>query len=246
MISDIDHPKPHGIFSAFTLKCIAIASMLIDHIGYILVPPGVFSLTLRLIGRISFPIFCFLIVESYYHTHNLKKYILRLSVFALVSEVPFDLAFRHNLIYWQKQNVFFTLLIGLIMIALIDRIFNRLNQAVQAGSSHIWVHAIAASSLCLAVAFAAFETAVLLRVDYSRIGIFTILAFYIFRRYFELGVLSLAAINLYFGGFFQTFAVFSAIPLMLYNREKGRSLRWLFYFFYPIHLFILYLIDIIT
>lgn len=129
--------------SGSTLKIIAIITMLLDHIGASLVQPILASTAsaagvtdwsmpslaaaypgaaipyyaLRYIGRISFPIFCFLLVEGFLHTKNLHKYCLRLAIFALVSEIPFDLAFHQTPFYQASQNVFFTLLIGLLVIA---------------------------------------------------------------------------------------------------------------------------------
>lgn len=127
--------------SGSTIKLIAIIAMLIDHTaatilermmmraGYALAtlnnslmstwiakhPLLYFSyMVMRLIGRFGFPIFCFLLVEGFLHTHNRVKYALRLFLFALISEIPFDLAFRGKWFYTKYQNVFFTLFIGLI------------------------------------------------------------------------------------------------------------------------------------
>ena len=94
--------------SGSALKCIAMASMLTDHIGYVLFPQ---YLILRMIGRLAFPIYCFLLVEGAMHTGNIRKYEIRLLAFALISELPFDYAFYGG-IRWESQNVFLTLLFG--------------------------------------------------------------------------------------------------------------------------------------
>ena len=101
-----------------TLKIIAMIAMLIDHIGAavlvrVIRSTGDMSLyegytILRKIGRIAFPIFCFLLVEGFIHSSDKKKYALRLGIFALLSEVPFDLAFQSKVVGFEYQNVFFT------------------------------------------------------------------------------------------------------------------------------------------
>ncbi|MCI9067722.1 MAG: conjugal transfer protein TraX, partial [Lachnospiraceae bacterium] len=85
--------KGKKILNGRTLKWIAVVTMFIDHLGIVL-SPGVSTevwRTMRIVGRIAFPIFCFLLVEGFYHTRDVKKYLLRLGAFALVSELPFDL-----------------------------------------------------------------------------------------------------------------------------------------------------------
>ena len=91
------------------LKLIAVVTMFIDHIGSIIFPHIMF---LRIIGRISFPIFAFLIVNGYRHTHNLKKYLLRLAAFAIISEIPYNLIWSGDIAYPNSQNVFVTLFLG--------------------------------------------------------------------------------------------------------------------------------------
>ena len=112
--------------SGSTLKIIAVITMLTDHIGAgilgrIITMQGIYSgsvynvyTVMRYIGRLAFPIFCFLLVEGFMHTHNVKKYASRLFVFALISEIPFDLFVSGRIVDTSAQNVYFTLLIGLI------------------------------------------------------------------------------------------------------------------------------------
>jgi len=108
-ICDVMKNNKVGI-DAFTLKMIAAVTMLIDHVGYIFFPQYVL---LRIIGRISFPIFAFLIVEGFMHTRDVKKYIFRMIIFALITEIPFDFAF-YGTFNWGHQNVLVTFLLALV------------------------------------------------------------------------------------------------------------------------------------
>ena len=101
-------------FSGTQLKIIALLSMLVDHIGCVLFPKVT---AFRIIGRLAFPIFAFLIAEGMVHTSNWKKYFLRLFIFAIISEIPFDFITSGKMIDWSHQNVLFTLLLGAMSIA---------------------------------------------------------------------------------------------------------------------------------
>ena len=124
--------------SGSTLKFIAVFSMLIDHIAAsVLLNPLVnansaFMISLahvmRMFGRLAFSIFCFLLIEGFLHTKNRKKYALRLALFALISEIPFDLAFSYKSFDFSYQNVFFTLLIGLLVMIGFQTITDRWNE----------------------------------------------------------------------------------------------------------------------
>ena len=121
-------PPVRGGVTGSTLKIIAIIAMFIDHTAAIVLErmiymPKYASISLygiygvmRLIGRLGFPIFCFLLIEGLCYTKDVKKYAGRLFLFALVSEIPFDLGFAGKAFYWQYQNVFFTLFIGLLVL----------------------------------------------------------------------------------------------------------------------------------
>ena len=111
--------KQPGI-SGYWLKLIAVISMLIDHTSAVILEqiPGLENpaFLMRIIGRLAFPIYCFLLVEGFYHTRSRAKYAGRLFLFALISEVPFDLAFSRRMWDFSSNNVFFTLLFGLLVI----------------------------------------------------------------------------------------------------------------------------------
>ena len=249
------------MISALTLRVIALVTMLIDHIG------GVFGIMeFRCIGRISFPIFAFLIVNGYRHTHNLKKYLLRLAAFAVISEIPYNLIARGEVFNSGIQNIFFTLFLGLCCIALIDWLKDK----------HILLCALPLIVCC----YVAFK----LKCDYDFIGVLTICAFYLFdktdaknRILLVVAMLLLAgfdAIGYYAGqlvydlssfdlrsvvyfrpfisqspNFIQILRVFALIPIFLYSGKKGWqpkskwgkiAFQYGFYLFYPAHLLALY------
>ncbi len=194
--------------------------MLIDHIGAVLFPEMIF---LRVIGRIAFPIFCFLLVEGFFHTGNIKKYLIRLALFAIIAEIPFDMTFFGELIYWQHQNVFITLFIGLGTIALYERLqYNR-----------IWA---AIPMLPLAMVLNTW-----LKADYGFYGVAMIVIFYFLHDKKPYHVATVAAFNLLFVvigsmSFLQFYAVIALVFIWFYNGERGLRMKYFFYFFYPVHL----------
>lgn len=202
---------------SFQLKCIAIVSMALDHTGAVLYPSQIW---LRCLGRIAFPIFCFLIVEEFFHTHDVRRYMGRLGVFALISEIPYDLAFRGVPLEYAHQNVFFTLLIGIGMVVLLER-------------NREWP--VKAVILLLAM-----WLAVLIRSDYNFRGVLLIFVFYIFHESRWLAVTAGGFWNFLYQGVIQKYGVLSVLPLALYNGERGRKMKYFFYIFYPAHLLLLY------
>ena len=210
----------HGL-SGFDLKCIAVFSMLTDHIGACLFPSEVW---MRYVGRLAFPIYCFFIAEGYLHTRDVKKYMGRLFLFALVSEIPYDLGRFNTPFYWESQNVFFTLLLALMCICALDS----------------WRRQPFVAAAVLAVVCAAMHY--LVRSDYGIGGIVMVLCFYIFRMQQAEQFLSVAAINICYYGNIQRAGVLALIPIWFYNGTKGPSAKYFFYAFYPVHLFLLYLI----
>ena len=120
MVKNQVHSSQSGTFdiSAAMLHIIAMTFMLMDHLWATLLPAQDW---LTCVGRLAFPIFAFMAVEGYFHTHSFKKYILRLLLFAVLSEIPFDLMYGGTWFYPFHQNVIWTLLIGLAGIHLMEK-----------------------------------------------------------------------------------------------------------------------------
>lgn len=201
---------------ASVLKIIAAVTMLTDHIGAVLFPDVIL---LRIIGRIAFPIFAFLVAEGFVHTGNLKKYAIRMAVFAAVSELPFDFAFYGG-IFLQHQNVLITFLFALAAMYA-DRRYGR----------YMGVVAAVAAAFLAQVTFC----------DYGAFGVLMVMLFYWFREYGVLK-LSLPALLIILNLGIEQFAVAAMLPIMFYNGRKGKISKWFFYVFYPGHIIVLYMI----
>lgn len=203
--------------SGFTIKIIAVISMIVDHLGAIFFPQYIF---LRVIGRLAFPIYCFFISEGFFNSRNIKKYILNLFFFGIISEVPFDFAFFGKLIYWDYQNVFFTLGIGLIVIYIYDSIDE--NKLV-----------LKILTVLLGSVLASY-----LKMDYGYKGVLMIFLFYAIKKYSEniIKILSKLGIMIVNISGVQIFALLALIPIYFYNGKRGIKLKYFFYFIYPIHL----------
>lgn len=210
------------LFSGSVLKLLAVISMIIDHGALILLPalsmPTVGGVSLyeicRKVGRLAFPIFCFLVAEGYFHTRNKRKYGLSLLLFAVLSEIPFDLMLTGRLFDTGKQNVYFTLLLGVLMIHFHEN---------TAGFRQIL--------LMLAVGI----VTIALDVDYGIRGVILILLLYVLR---DRPVTKTALAYPMLSGGFAAWAAF--LPIGLYNGKRGFILGpWLkygFYVFYPVHI----------
>ena len=322
--------KKRGIPGS-TLKIIAITTMFIDHVGAVVLEGklsdlgmaqamqtqaglqefmaqyGVLYLMdmiMRLIGRMGFPIFCFLLIEGFLHTRSRLKYGRNLLLFALISEVPFDLAITRSMgdvpmiggvLYPYYQNVFFTLFIGLLcmcgyelvsrhaeafgknigtkVLAWMFRITGIVLPAVVIRSMILnyigelpdticWSVGILVPVLLYAAVFISKNSvaswqvlcadmtilalgmivADLLHTDYSALGILTITLMYAFRKSHVKSVLA-GCIALTVFNFIEITSFFTLIPIKKYNGERGLSLKYFFYAFYPVHLFLLYLIS---
>lgn len=221
--------------SNFVLKMIAIFSMLLDHLGYAIFNDFSYF---NYFGRIAFPIFAFGIGQGYIHTKNLKKYFLRLFLFAIISQLPFQL-FLSTFSTAFSLNIFFTLGLGLTSIYLYQSLCKN-NKIL----GIICVTAIAIISEAL-------------HCDYGWYGIVIIFILYVFHNHktwlnisFIICTLINYLIKLYLHFNIQyiylfVFTCFSLIFINVYNGKKGKNMKYIFYLFYPIHLILLYIFSLI-
>lgn len=172
----------------------------------------------RLIGRLAFPIFCFLLAEGFTYTRNRQRYLGGLLVFALVSEIPFDLATEGVFLEFTYQNVFFTLCIGALTLWGIEQLLE--------GSRHL--------AWAILPTIAGMVLATLLVTDYGGYGVVMIVGLYLLRQDRVRQTLFGVLLN-----FSQFTAPLAFIPLWFYNGKRGLSLKWIFYAFYPGHLLLL-------
>jgi len=204
--------------NTFSLKMIAIISMLIDHIGHIFFPEVIIF---RIIGRIAFPIFAYVLAEGIYYTKDITKYMLRLGIFALLSEIPYDLAIMGSVLEFSHQNIFFTLVLSLILL-------KKLEEQQGAFQKILWFAIIA-------------MLAEIIACDYGTGGVLTVLIFYQYRNNRTWMSLYFALTHMLVWGTLgiQSYAALALIPILLYNRKQGPRVKYAFYVFYPMHLLVL-------
>lgn len=236
--------KKYKCINSFILKMIAIITMVIDHVGAVLFP---MNMMFRYIGRISFPLFVFLLVEGSIHTRKIRKYELRMFLFAFISEIPFDLAFSNEIVNIHSQNVFWTLGIGLVMLDLIQNgafyIKQHRSDLIQEAWIEsqpipiIWQFIVVAVCSCVAQ---------VLQTDYGAGGILMIYLVWMTHENVPAQAVSFAVIAILFFGVVELPGVIAFLPILLYNGKKGPSAKYIFYAFYPVHLFLLHLIQAST
>lgn len=208
------------------LKTIACVTMLLDHVGAVFFPQ---ILWLRVIGRMAFPIYCFLLAEGAHHTKNPGKYALRLFMGLVLAEIPYDLAL-YGTISFAHQSVMFTLLLAFLSIQ----------------STRYFSGPMRLIGLIPIIA------AELLHTDYGAMGVLTAVLFYITRNMEEkrllqtVGLLALG-LSVISTSFIQPLAILAMIPISLYSGKKtthSKALQWGFYLFYPVHLLVLLMISV--
>lgn len=229
--------KTNGI-SGCVLKIIAMLAMLIDHTAVVLISPfqnlTPLYVAMRVIGRLAFPIYCFLLVEGFFYTRSRKKYAGRLFLFALISEIPFDLAFNQKIWDFSYNNVFFTLLIGLLVIWGTDALKDWITKEKFGSTVKVLRNILTIAILCAGCFLAA-----ILNTDYSAVGILAIFAIYTIKDNKLMGCGVAISILGILAGFIEFFALLDLIPIYFYNGTRGRQIKYFFYAFYPVHLLIL-------
>lgn len=257
----------HRFLTGNMLKIIAISVMLFDHFCKIILQWFLNNYWYRLyetsqitweqfseidnfirfdlyaVGTVAFPLFCFLLSEGFRYTKNRKKYIGSMLVFAIISELPFDLGFFSELsirggtypFYWQYQNVFFTLFLGLVTLACIEKLscisVNKISRTI------LQVFCIAAIAIVAEV----------IKCDYGKEGILFVVAFYICRknRLYQI-LLFLIAYILTTGEQPTIYIMLSCLLILFYNGERGKlKLKYFFYAFYPVHIAIFYVVTLL-
>ena len=232
------------------LRGLACVLMLCDHMWATIVPGNMWMTWL---GRLAFPIFAFQIAEGFLHTSDFRKYAMRLFVFGILSEVPFDLLYGSTVFYPFHQNVMFTLLLGLLAVKALDN-------AREKRTSKSVILGIPAAGLCILGGSIAMT-------DYGAMGVATVIMFYLCRNFrfsWALQLIFMILFNMvFFAGEYipltlaghtfelqtQGFAVLALIPIWLYNGKKGvsnKALQYGFYAFYPVHMLVLYLLFTLT
>lgn len=237
--------------SSAVLHIIAMTLMLCDHLWGTLLPAQEW---LTCIGRMAFPIFAFMVVEGYTHTSNLKRYMDRMFIFAVIAEIPFDLMVGGTVFYPYHQNVIWTFWISLFFIKWIEKVKSKLSVSYP---------------LEIGLVFIGFVVGFATMVDYYGVGILTVLMFYYLRdksdkkkrwlvricQVFCMYILNVEMMGGYcydvsvFGWLIeipqQAIAMFSLIPIWLYQGRQGihnKAFQYFCYAFYPMHMLILVLI----
>lgn len=218
------------------LKILACLLMLLDHIGHMNLIPGYYT-ELRTIGRLAFPIFCFLLCQGFIHTHSKKKYIFRLGIGMLLAEIPFDM-FCYGAISFARQSVMVTLFLAFVMAMLMEK------------TDKMWLKVLLIAPF--------YFLAELFRTDYGGAGVMMVAVFLLTedlprKIMWQTALLLIVQFFVdswkltFFGISFpmQAFAVFAMVPIALYNGRKMTHswvLQWSFYLFYPVHMLFLALL----
>lgn len=234
--------------SSSGLHILAMGLMLCDHLWAVLFPMAEW---LTCVGRIAYPIFAFMVVEGYTHTHDLRRYMRRMLFWACLAEVPFNLMYGGSVIYPYHQNVLWTFLLSLLLIVLIEKCKSRFRP-------------VAAALLSAGLALLGFILGYAAMVDYYGVGVLTVLVFYFFSgqdwksRLPQLLCMYILNVRM-LGGYCYTLqlfgrevelvqqglALFALVPIWMYQGRQGihnKAFQYFCYAFYPVHMLLLFVI----
>lgn len=240
--------------TGFHLKLIALITMTIDHTAASIVqrmhPEVMISFSadswslvytiMRVIGRMAFPIYCFLLVEGFHYTSNRKKYAQRMLLFLVISEIPFDLCLSGKWIDWSYNNVFCTLFLGLLTMWMIEAAKGKIEVGVMDRKKQL-LSDLSVIGITAAMAI----VALLAHTDYDAAGILAIVVLYVKRDNRMVGMtLAIIVLGLT-SSLLEFYALLILIPIAFYNGQRGRQMKYFFYAFYPGHLIVLCLICLL-
>lgn len=216
-----------AVLDGTALKLIAMVCMAFDHVGDNFFPDQIW---MRIVGRIAMPLFAFCAAEGFSHTHDRGKYLKRMGLFALISEIPFDLVTAGKVLEFSHQNIMFSFLWAFLCLTLYERVANGASGAKRFFGVMILVAGVLLS--------------VLLGLDYNMLGVGLIFIYYLLRErlLFVRNVLGMAYHLLLRNVGVYIFGLLGFLPVFLYNGKKGKGLKWLFYCFYPGHLLLIWLV----
>lgn len=221
--------------TSFAIKVIACFSMILDHIKYAI--PNINNFATLYLGRISFPLFAFLVSEGYKYTSDLKKYYKRLLIFGVISQIPFML-FRTLVGEWIMLNIMFTLILGLVCITIYENEKRR------------WVSIPAVIFISI--------LAEIINVDYGWFGVLSVFIIHVFKNKKIMLLTTYSGLTVLFYYYLIKMEIFSTqgmlyiistmcsvIFILMYNGKKGKNLKRFFYWFYPIHMLLVYILSFI-
>ena len=256
--------KNYQLLTANKLKIIAVITMFFDHFVTVFMPNNEpLNLIFRLLGRTAAPVFCYFIAVGFNYTSNVKKYILRLLIFAAISHIPYNICFGYkitptiSLKFFEATSVIWPLALGLIALALIKNVkINFMIKPVLNNALNLALKAVILA-VCCAAAYAS-------NANWYFIAVLWVVAFGLFYGNFKLQITAFCFIGIIhllwqlkrYGFFDETqpqwfqLGIFLAVPLLLlFNGKPGKKskfMTWFFYVFYPTHLILLFLLNKFT
>ena len=218
---------PFPLLDSTQLKLIAMVSMVFDHVGDSFFPEQTW---MRVIGRIAFPVFAFCIAEGFEKTRDRNRYLVRLGLFALISEIPFDLVTSGKVLEFSHQNIILTFYWAMLGLLCYEKLKEKKTKAYRIAAVLVLLF-FAASSL-------------LSGMDYNILAIGIIDIFYLLRKKSHLlACLTAMAFHVLLRNVgIYWFGLLGFLPILLYNGKRGKGLKKLFYLFYPGHLLLIWLI----